>query len=130
MPRIEFDLSGMDALKGRLQSAPAAAFRAAAEQLYEDGEETMTDAKDNYVPVHDGILRGTGHVEQPQINGDTASVQLGFGGPAAPYAAKQHEDLTLHHTVGEAKYLERPLLQRIIGMAQRIANRARAAMSA
>ena len=33
-------------------------------------------------------------------------MEVGFGGPAADYAIYVHEDLSAHHPVGEAKYLE------------------------
>jgi hypothetical protein len=33
------------------------------------------------------------------------------GGYSAPYAARVHEDLTVHHPNGQAKYLETPLRQ-------------------
>jgi hypothetical protein len=38
-----------------------------------------------------------------QRNGDTITV--GVGGAAATYTVKQHEDLTLNHKVGQAKWL-------------------------
>jgi hypothetical protein len=35
-------------------------------------------------------------------------VEMGYGGPATPYALRQHEELDYYHTVGKAKYLEDP----------------------
>lgn len=71
------------------------------------GEEIMTDVKasraNRGVPVDKGILRATGRVKGP-TNGE---VELSFGGAAAPYALKQHEDTSLAHTVGEARFLIR-----------------------
>ncbi len=71
------------------------------------GEEIMTDVKSSRpghgVPVDEGPLRASGRVAGPQ----RGEVELSFGGASAPYALRQHEDLTLNHTVGEARYLVR-----------------------
>ncbi len=32
---------------------------------------------------------------------------MGVGGPAAPYAKRQHEDASLKHAIGEDHYLEK-----------------------
>jgi hypothetical protein len=81
----------------------------AGEALYQFFEEVMAQAKDSFVPVDEGVLRGSGYVLPPVIEGDTVSVTGGFGGPAGAYARAQHERLDYHHTVGQAKYLEAPL---------------------
>lgn len=60
------------------------------------------------VPVDEGVLRASGHVEPPRRTGSTVTVLLGYGGPAAPYALEQHENLRFRHKVGKAKYLENP----------------------
>lgn len=73
------------------------------------GEEIMLDVKAARpgagVPVDTGALRGSGRVEGPLRN----RVFLSFGGAAAPYALKVHEELQAFHTVGEARYLVRGL---------------------
>lgn len=74
------------------------------------GEEIMTDVKSSRpghgVPVDKGVLRSTGRVEGP-TTGKQPEVSLSFGGAAAPYALKQHEETFYTHTVGEARYLVR-----------------------
>ncbi len=69
----------------------------------------MTDVKASTpghgVPRDEGILAGTGKVTGPS----GGVVTLRFGGPAAPYAVVQHENLDFRHTVGEARYLVRGL---------------------
>lgn len=69
------------------------------------GEEIMLDAKASRpgagVPVKTGALRSSGRVEGPLND----QVTLSFGGAAAPYALEQHENVFLHHRVGEARYL-------------------------
>lgn len=76
------------------------------------GEEIMTDVKASRaghgVPVDTGALRSTGRVEGRGTGLlSLQTVTLNFGGPAAPYALIQHENMQYHHTVGEARYLVR-----------------------
>ena len=71
------------------------------------GEEIMLDVKasrpNEGVPVDTGALRSTGRVEGPTNN----EVELSFGGAAAPYALKVHEEIDVPHRVGESRYLVR-----------------------
>lgn len=78
-------------------------------------EGVMTRAKSEFVPVDLGALRSSGHVGDPERSGDGRDVEimLSFGGPAAPYALVQHENLDYVHRVGEAKYLEKPLMEAV-----------------
>lgn len=92
-----------------------------AKSIYKRAEKVMTVSKRNYVPVDLGTLRGTGHVDPPEISGGNVSVQLSYGGPAAPYATEQHENLDFYHDYGEAKYLEKPLMAAASTMANDIA---------
>lgn len=89
---------------------PVARLRAgawAAIQIF--GEKIMTEAK-ILCPVDLGTLHASGHVRTLQAGNDFVLV-LAFGGPAAPYAAIVHEDMTARHAVGQAKYLEVPVVQ-------------------
>lgn len=76
--------------------------------LRQIGEEIMTDAKASSagrgVPVDTGALRASGQAEGPRPD---VTVLLSFGDSSAPYALRQHEDMTYHHTVGEPRYLVR-----------------------
>lgn len=90
--------------------------------LYREGEAIMAKSKE-IVPVDTGVLRSTGRVIPPVQRGGETVVALGFGGPSAPYAARQHEDLSLRHKPGQqAKYLEQPAVEAVPGMADRIAD--------
>lgn len=109
-------LEGLDALVAELPQAVAAA-------LYQEAEAIMADSKANYVPVDTGVLRDSGYVEQPEIDGNEISVTLGYGGAASAYALVQHERLDFHHTVGGPKYLERPFLDAAAGLEERLADR-------
>lgn len=89
------------------------------------GEETMGEIKGTPdVPVMDGQLRATGVVLPVEVSGDTLTLTLGFGGPAAPYAVKTHENPRAGKTggvspsgrrykkwarVGGYKFLEAPM---------------------
>ena len=60
----------------------------------------LADAKSN-CPVDTGTMRSTGEVQR-----DDEEVVIGFGGAAAAYTLRQHEDASLFHTVGEDHWLE------------------------
>lgn len=83
----------------------------------------LTEAKQR-TPVDTGALRASGYLTEPAVNGKRIDLEIGFGGPAAPYAVYVHERLDVHHPVGEPKFLERTLLESAPHMAGRIAARA------
>lgn len=91
--------------------------------LYAEGQEIMTDSKENYTPVDVGTLRDSGYVDDPDIRGGKVGVEIGYGGEAEDYAVVQHEDMSLHHTVGGPKFLEIPFNEHANGMDDRIAER-------
>ena len=90
--------------------------------MFVEAEIEMTEAK-KLTPVDLGNLRDTGHVQPPEYSGNEISVTMGFGGPAAPYALVQHERLDYFHEVGQAKFLEQPLMEAAPFLAARIAKR-------
>lgn len=117
------ELKGLAILDANLAKAAAAAPRLYGAALYQEGEAIMAASKE-IVPLRDGPLRASGHVDLPVRDGDAISVTLGYGGPAVPYAVKQHEDISLAHANGrEAKYLERPLFEAGPQLPQRLAQR-------
>ena len=115
-------LDGADGLQAVLAALGPEAVRAAAAALYREAEAIMTASKE-IVPVDQGILKGTGHVELPEVRGGAVEVVMGYGGPAAPYAIYVHEDVMLRHKPGQqAKYLEQPALEAAEGMEGRLAD--------
>lgn len=120
--KISVKMIGTDKLQKELAKLGEQAPRALGAALYQEGEEILGDSQDNYVPVDEGTLRGSGRVTEP-TDGPNPEVTIGFGGPAADYALVVHEDLNAHHPVGQAKYLERPFLKAIPGMGERLAKR-------
>lgn len=77
------------------------------------------------VPVDQGTLRATGNVI-PLLAVGQPEVLLSFGGPAAPYALVQHENLTFRHVVGGPKYLEAPVLAEGKGLLNDLRDQVRA----
>lgn len=75
------------------------------EALKEAAEMVLAKAQEQ-TPVETDALRISATVKE-QNAGKTQ--ELSFGGPAAPYAHRQHEDLTYNHPVGNAKFLENAL---------------------
>ena len=72
-------------------------------------------------PKDTGALRSTIHVEGPERSGRKVTCSIVAGGPAAMYAIVQHEDLTLKHTIGQAKYIESVILESARTMSRDIA---------
>lgn len=113
-------LEGVPQLEKGIQDLIKRMPTAARRGLYMGLEFIMTDAKMNYVPVKDGILRSSGFILIRDEPGRVVGT-IGFGGPAGSgnvgetnaedvnYAEIQHENMEFRHTVGSAKYLERPL---------------------
>jgi len=97
------------AVRTNLDRIAAEAHQKAAAAIYEVGNEVMGQSK-RLVPVDTGALKGSGYVDQPRVELGRVSVEIGYGGPAAQYAVRQHEDLSLNHPQGgQAKFLEQPL---------------------
>jgi len=82
--------------------------------VFSEALEIMAASK-KIVPVKTGALRGSGRVEPPKASGSDISVMMVYGGPAAPYAFKVHED---HPT--KSKFLERPADERLEGFQARM----------
>lgn len=122
--KISVDVGGLDEFRKAIEEWSKKAPRSLGAALYQEAECIMGDSKEFYVPVDIGALRASGHVQPPETSGDKISVTLGFGGPAAPYALKVHEDLQARHTVGGAKYLEKPFMQSVEDLPKRLAQQA------
>jgi hypothetical protein len=109
MSDFTFEMSGLDALLANLNGLQERVRAEIPGALYEQAEEVMAESQ-KIVPVDLGTLKNSKFVEQPVSAGDSVSVTLGYGGEASDYAIVQHERLDFHHEVGEAKYLEKPVM--------------------
>jgi hypothetical protein len=73
-------------------------------------EKCPTDSgvmKGSHAVVRDGVVVMAGeHSDGSTFGCKKDEVVVGYGGAASAYVEKQHEDVTLHHPSGEAKWLE------------------------
>lgn len=93
----------------------------ASASLFKRTNVIMTISKRDFVPVKWGILRGTGIVLPVEQSRGFLSVELAYGGPAAPYAVTQHE-VRMAHKIGEWKYLQTPMNRAVPNLAKDIAS--------
>jgi hypothetical protein len=64
------------------------------------------------VPVDTGALRGSGSLKRLKQRFVGSTMLISYGGPAAPYALKVHEDVNMRHAPPtQAKYLEEPYME-------------------
>lgn len=87
-------------------------------------------------PHATGVLRSSGVLQPPKEEGTKVSVTMGYGGAAAKYALRQHEDLSLRHPdpnnphsdpAGKPKYLEDPVRKGIPALREDLVKRLREA---
>ena len=79
---------------------------AAGAAAYAIGNEVMTVSK-GQTPVDTGAMRGSGYVTEPDVTGAKVTVEAGYGGPSDHYVVEQHENLSIQHRNGGAKFLEK-----------------------
>lgn len=72
-------------------------------------EAVITLSKASYVPVLTGNLRSTGSVGDVEVDRGVLSIEMGFGGSAAPYAAAVH-DAPPDRGQGKSQYLYLPFM--------------------
>jgi len=107
--RITVEVKGTKELQRALEKLGDRAQAELGKALYAEAELIMTESK-KQCPVDTGTLRSTGYVKQSEEKGDLVEVEMGYGGPAAPYAVWVHELTELHHNPPtKAKYLEDPV---------------------
>ena len=109
---FKFDVRGAEDIRRKLGFLGNYGIEAVKRALTRHAEKVMTEAKE-MTPVDTGTLMSTGRVAPPEMDGNTITVMLGFGGPAGGkdvnYALVVHENMQAHHPRGQAKYLETPM---------------------
>lgn len=115
-------LVGADALIGLLITAGAEAAPALARGVYEEGQLAFRTSQKR-VPYRWGILKGSGRLFEPVVQGGGVEVTLGYGGAARKYAAAVHEINKNYKNGKTYKYLSSAVEERIPGMEDRLAAR-------
>lgn len=104
-------IEGLAKLNRTLRAAPGRATRDGSAGLYAAAQDIFAVTQDR-VPYDLGPLQASGQVSLPEREGNQVVVEIGYGGPATPYALVQHERLDYAHAEGRtAKYLEQPVLE-------------------
>jgi len=70
--------------------------------LFNRGEDILKESTE-LVPVKTGNLKSNKLVSKPNFKAEIPIVEVGYGGPAAPYALRVHEE-----HASQSKFLERP----------------------
>lgn len=113
MVGINVNTTGFDKLDSSLQNIINNIKDATMDQLHSVAVEIMNNSQDE-VPIDTKALIKSGFIVE---EGD--SIIAGYGGPNAKinpktgipteeYALRVHEDLSMHHDTGKAKFLEDP----------------------
>jgi len=121
--KITVEVKGTKKLQRAMEKMGKRVLTELGKALYAEAELIMMESK-KQCPVDTGTLRGTGYVKQPEYSGNRVTVQMGYGGPAAPYAIAVHENPRAGKTggvsprgqhyktwakTGKWKYLEDPV---------------------
>ena len=126
-----FKLTGTDELLRKLKDYQVKVPKHVGAALLKEGEEIMTRSKEEFSPFDKGTLHGSGQVKMDK-SGKNIVARLGYGGAAAGYALAVHETPSgfdppswqgkaITFKRGGPKFLERPMLEAIPGMADRLA---------
>lgn len=107
--------------KGVSLQAAAALYQEALIEQKESMKRTPVDVRKG--GSGGGTLRDSHETSAPYYKGKFLNVDISVGGPAAPYAVVQHEDMSFLHKVGQAKFLESTIMESAPYMLARLAKR-------
>ena len=124
MADYTIQLDGAQALLDMLNNSGDNASAVLSEAITEEAEVIFARSQ-ILTPIDTGALRGSGGVSSPVSDGsDAISVDIFYGGPAAPYAKTVHELVqNRHNAPTQAKYLEQPFLEALPEINANIATR-------
>jgi hypothetical protein len=98
MAKEAVTILGLDQFERKIKSWAVKAVSEGAKGVREWGERTLAVTKDGgegysgpICPVKDGNLLSTGHVGKIEQSRGKATITIGYGGSAAPYALRVHE---------------------------------------
>ena len=133
-PAMSFKMTGIEAMIQRLARMKLQFDDDVVIAIREEAEVIIRRAKQEFVPIDDSALKGSGFVNDVVRKGKDVSVDMGFGGAASAYALTVHETpssadprswkgKSVSFKKGGPKYLERPLMEAVQGMDVRIARK-------
>lgn len=121
-------INGIEKLLGALRKMERDTVGVVGRALYEEALDVAQKA-DLLVPYDSGMLARSQVVHHPNQAGNKVFVDITYGGVATPYAQVQHENLTFMHPSRasglppngrQAKYLEQPAREALIGLQYRL----------
>ena len=126
---LSIDIQGLDQVQQRLRAVLTQMGQTAPRALFEEGSRIMNVSHD-LVPIDTGLLRSTGYVTQPILDGQGATVELSYGAQGqAPYAAVQEFSTWFNHPHGgQAMFLSEPFFAATGGMLLRLGEAIRSGM--
>jgi hypothetical protein len=89
-------IKNMNELKKAMREGNLAVIEGARKAVTEITNDVARESRE-LVPFDTGNLARSRVVKYPKINSDEPKGEIAYGGPGAPYAVVQHEDLTLFH---------------------------------
>ena len=116
----QFTLKGTKATAQRIAAIGTRVERRIQGVMKAVADAQLTEMKTR-TPVDRGPLRSSLHVTGPRRTATGQEVGWAAGGPSAPYARVQHEDTSLTHTVGQAKFIESVVFEQSTAMVSEIA---------
>lgn len=103
------NIADMRKLAAHVPGEVGNALKEVADELVPECKAVTPVADRTYGGNPPGTLRDEIHSEGPIWQGKVVIVKIMTGPRSAAYAAVQHEDLDFLHSIGEAKFIERPL---------------------
>lgn len=96
--KVNVKLEGADRLVRLVNGAKSAEQQKALQQaVFGTATAVLNDSK-KLVPVDTEALKSSGRVENMKISKGKISVEVTYGGPAAPYAKIVHDDVSMNHS--------------------------------
>ena len=127
MSNLSINISGFEQLEANLKAYMQDIPDATMDQLHEVASHIMINSQDE-VPIDTKALIKSGFIVE-----EGNSIIAGYGGPntkinpktgilTEEYALKVHEDLSVNHPVGKAKFLEDPFNEAVQNLDELLIN--------
>lgn len=122
-----FTLEGDEEMKEKIRQLAPLYVDATKRGMENWAESIMASSKREYVPVDTGALKNSGHVMDATEGEGSLDIEFGY---SQEYAAAVHEVMPPRatHVVGQAKYLEVPMILKSGELLPRVAQMIKAAV--